>query len=170
LRWCAAAQNRQQGGIVTTLPASVEDFLKSGRLAVAGVSRSGSQPANHIFRRLAASGYDVVPVNPGADRVEGARCYPDVRAVPGGLGGVVVVTPPASSADVVRACAERGVRQVWLHRSVGQGSASAEAVAACADAGIACIQGGCPLMFCEPVDVFHRCMRWWFQRSGRVPR
>jgi hypothetical protein len=25
-------------------------------------------------------------------------------------------------------------------------------------------------MFCEPVDLGHRCMRWWLQRQGRVPR
>jgi hypothetical protein len=33
-----------------------------------------------------------------------------------------------------------------------------------------CIVGGCPLMFCDPVDVGHRCMRWWLQRQGRVPK
>ena len=152
------------------LPSSVDRFLKSGRLAVAGVSRSGKQPANHIFRRLVANGFDVVPLNPGTDEIEGARCYPDVATVPGELGGVVVVTHPKDSADVVRQCAERGVRHVWFHRSVGQGSVSEDAVAACARAGIECIEGGCPLMFCEPVDVGHRCMRWWFQRTGRVPR
>ena len=36
--------------------------------------------------------------------------------------------------------------------------------------GVECIVGGCPLMFCEPVDVGHRCLRWWLQRRGRVPR
>jgi hypothetical protein len=25
-------------------------------------------------------------------------------------------------------------------------------------------------MFCEPVDFGHRCMRWWLQRQGRVPK
>jgi hypothetical protein len=25
-------------------------------------------------------------------------------------------------------------------------------------------------MFCEPVDFGHKCMRWWLQRRGRVPR
>jgi hypothetical protein len=33
--------------------------------------------------------------------------------------------------------------------------------------GIEAIVGGCPLMFCGPVDVFHRCMRWWLQRGAR---
>jgi hypothetical protein len=25
-------------------------------------------------------------------------------------------------------------------------------------------------MFCEPVDFGHKCMRWWLQRRGRVPK
>jgi hypothetical protein len=62
------------------------------------------------------------------------------------------------------------VRQVWFHRSFGTGSVSAEAVAVCRAHGIEPIVGGCPLMFCEPVDVGHRCMRWWLQWRGRVPR
>jgi uncharacterized protein len=72
--------------------------------------------------------------------------------------------------DVVREAASAGVRRVWFHRSLGQGSVSQAAVDECHTRGIRCIVGGCPLTFCEPVDVAHRGMRWWLQRTGRVPR
>jgi hypothetical protein len=62
------------------------------------------------------------------------------------------------------------VKRVWFHRSFGTGSVSDEAVQACQNLGIDAIVGGCPMMFCEPVDVGHTCMRWWLQRRGRVPR
>jgi hypothetical protein len=62
------------------------------------------------------------------------------------------------------------VKRVWFHRSFGDGSVSEEAVSECERLGIESIVGGCPLMFCDPVDIGHKCMRWWFQRSGRVPR
>jgi hypothetical protein len=58
---------------------------------------------------------------------------------------------------------------VWFHRSFGKGSVSEEAIRARAAEGIECIVGGCPLMFCDRVDVGHRYMRWWLQRRGRVP-
>jgi hypothetical protein len=32
-------------------------------------------------------------------------------------------------------------------------------------AGLTCIVGGGPLMFCEPVDFAHRCMRWWLRED-----
>jgi hypothetical protein len=25
-------------------------------------------------------------------------------------------------------------------------------------------------MFLDPVDLGHKCMRWWLQRQGRVPK
>ena len=81
----------------------------------------------------------------------------------------MVATHPRNALDIVRQCVEQGVRQVWFHRSFGIGSVSGEAVQECKARGIQCIVGGCPLMYCEPVDLGHRCMRWWLRRDGRVP-
>jgi predicted CoA-binding protein len=153
-----------------TQPTSIAGFLGGRRFAVTGVARDGRLPANAILRRLRACGYEVLAVNPHAAQLEGGPCYPDVRSLPGEVHGVVVASPPASGVEIVRQCAERGIRQVWFHRSLGDGSVSPEALRECESRGIAPIVGGCPLMFCGDVDVFHRCMRWWLQRSGRVPR
>ena len=155
---------------MNTLPDAVAGFLKGRRIAVAGVSRQTTQAANAVYRKLRSAGYEVFPVNPNAAEVEGARCYPDLGSVPGRLDGVVIAAHPDVALSVVRQCAERGVGHVWFHRSVGRGSVSAEAVRECGARGIACIVGGCPLMYCEPVDVFHRCLRWWLGMRGRVPR
>src|SRR5262245_6436501 len=133
-------------------PESVATFLQGRRIAVAGVSRNPSQAANAVFRKLRASGYEVVPVNPNASEVEGARCYGEVGAVPTQLDGVVIATPPDVSIQIVRQCNDQGVRRVWFHRSFGNGSVSDEAIQACRDGRIDCIVGGCPLMFCDPVD------------------
>jgi predicted CoA-binding protein len=154
---------------VTRLPESVADFLRSRRIAVAGVSRGPGSAANAVYVKLRDCGYEVFPVNPKATQVEGAACYPDLASVPGSLDGVVVVTHPSVSADVVRQAARRGIPRVWLHRSF-QGSVSRAAVRECRKAGLSCIVGGCPLMYCEPVDAGHawlcRVLGWF----GRVPR
>ncbi|MDH4067004.1 MAG: CoA-binding protein [Acidobacteriota bacterium] len=152
------------------VPEEVRQFLAGRRFVVAGVSRNSQQPANAIFRKLQSVGYDVLPVNPHAPEVEGVRCYPDVTSVPGAVDGVVVVTHPGASADIVRQSIARGVDRIWFHRSFGEGSVSNEAVRACETNDVSCIVGGCPLMYCEPVDIGHRCMRWWLDRRGRLPR
>ena len=152
-----------------TRPDTVATFLQGRRFAVAGVSRSSGQAANAVYRKLKAAGYEVFPINPNASEVEGVPCYHDVRSVPGFLDGVVIATAPSISADIVKQCGDCGVRRVWLHRSFGDGSVSPEAIRTSQALHIDCIVGGCPLMFCEPVDFAHRCMRWWLQRQGRVP-
>jgi predicted CoA-binding protein len=151
------------------VPPAVSKFLSGRRIAVAGVSRSGSQPANAILRKLRDSGFSVVAVNPQADRLEGTTCYPDLASIPGAVDALMVVTHPAVAAELVRQAAARGIMQVWFHRSFGEGSVSDAALRACADLGIEPIVGGCPLMYCEPVDLAHRCFRWWLGLGRRVP-
>jgi predicted CoA-binding protein len=154
-----------------SLPRPVADFLSGRTIAVAGVSREGGgSAANPVFRKLRDAGYDVVPVNPAATEVEGATCYPDLASIGRPLDGVVIATHPRVTLSVAEQCDALGVTRVWMHRSIGQGSVSDDAVRFCAQRGISCIAGGCPVMFCEPVDPAHRCMRWLLQRLGRVPR
>jgi predicted CoA-binding protein len=152
------------------VPEAVAEFLRGRQIVVAGVSRNAGQAANAVYHKLKDCGYEVFPINPSASKVEGAQCYPDLAAIPVPIDGVVVATHPDVSVDVVRQCSEHGVAQVWFHRSFGGGSVSEQAVRECEASGIRCIVGGCPLMFCEPVDFGHKCMRWWLQRRGRVPR
>ena len=151
------------------VPPSVVEFLKGRRFAVAGVSRSGKLPANAIFRRLRASGYDAYPVNPSTTSVEGVPCFPDLGSIPGPVDGVIVATHPDVSLRLVRESADLGVRNLWFHRSFGTGSVSDAAVEECGKRGISCIVGGCPLMYCGPVDPFHRVMRWWLRLRHRIP-
>ena len=151
------------------IPDSVAQFLASQRIAVAGVSRDGRQPANAIFRRLRETGHDVVPINPNATNLEGVACYADVATVPGPLDAVLVAAHPAVGAALVRQCAERGIRRVWFHRSIGEGSVSDEAIAEAGRLGVEVLVGGCPLMYCGKVDPFHRCMCAILRWRGRVP-
>jgi predicted CoA-binding protein len=152
------------------MPASVAEFLDGKRLAVAGVSRDPRQAANAIYRKLRDAGHEVYAVNPAAEEVEGARCYPAIAALPQPVHGLVIAAPPQASAALVRECAEHGVKRVWMHRLMGQGSVSAEAVRECGARGVGCIAGGCPLMYVAPVDAFHRCARWLLGLRGRAPR
>jgi predicted CoA-binding protein len=152
------------------LPAAVAAFLAGKRIAVAGVSRESKlHVGNAIFKKLRDGGYEVFAVNPNATEVEGTKCYPAIGAIPGDIDGVVIATRPEVAACIVRQCAEKGVKRVWFHRSFGQGSVSNEVLAAAEAAGIEAIEGGCPLMYIEPVDGGHKCFRWILRVLGKVP-
>ncbi len=146
------------------------NFLALRRIAVAGVARDGRNPANLIYRRLREKGYQVFAVNPHAEQVEGDPSYASVTRIPGGVEGVVIATPPSATPGVVEDCVEAGVGDVWIHRSLGTGSMAPEAVDLCRQAGVRVIAGACPMMFIEPVDLGHRCMRWVLGKAGKLPK
>jgi predicted CoA-binding protein len=149
-------------------PALIDDFLSARRIAVAGASRSGKATGNFILKKLRDSGYEAIPVNPAGTPVDGFQSYANLASIPGTVDGLVVATHPRHAAELVRQCADRGIRRVWFHRSFGEGSVSEEAVREGRARGLACIVGGCPLMYCGPVDPFHACFRWWLERRGRI--
>lgn len=155
----------------TDLAAAARAFLALPRLAVAGVSRRGDTAANAIYRRLRADARRrTFAVNPHADTVEGDPCFRDLAAIPGGVDGVVVATPPAASGEVVRAAAAQGIRYVWLHRGLGAGSVTDEAVALARELGLTAIPGSCPMMWVDGADPFHRCLRWVLRVAGKQPQ
>ncbi len=148
---------------------AAQDFLAQPRVAVVGVSRRPGHVTNYVFKKLRAAGREVIPVNPAASEIEGVRCYPDLRSIPGTVSAVLVITPPHAAASVVRECVDLGIKRVWLHRSLGVGSAPEEAVRIAREGQLRLIPSGCPMMFCEPVDVAHRCFRWCLQLTRRLP-
>ena len=156
----------------TTLKTKAEAFLGLKRIAVAGVSRDSRlhAAANAIYRRLKGEGREVFAVNPNLTEFEGDACYPDLKSIPGGVDGVVIVTRPRITEDIVRQCGEAGVGHVWMHASSAKGSSvSPAAVDHCRQAGIEVIAGACPMMYGGNVDLGHKCMRWMLKLSGGLP-
>jgi hypothetical protein len=82
---------------------------------------------------------------------------------------VVIGTPPAAASQVVRECAALGIKRVWMHRSFGRGSVDEGAVRLGKELGLSVIPGACPVMFCEPVDLPHKCFRWLLRITGGLP-
>jgi len=151
------------------IPHSVVAFLSCKRVAVAGVSRTGRTPANAIYRRLAETGHQVFAVNPNASAIEGQPCYANLASIPAGVEAVMVVTHPSVAGRVAQEALDQNIRHIWFHRSFGDGSVSAEAVQLCRSRQVEPIVGGCPLMYCPPVDPAHRLFRWWLRLQDRIP-
>jgi predicted CoA-binding protein len=137
---------------LASLQETVGQFLSKKRIAVAGVARDGRAVGNLLCKKFRDAGYEVFPVNPKADEIDGARCYPDLRSIPGGVEAVMIATHPAVTGQVVRECADLGIRLVWMHRL------------------LTVIDGACPMMFVEPVDIGHKCFRWMLKWTGGLPK
>ena len=115
-------------------------FEAARRIAVVGISRFPEKAARRVPSYLAAKGYDVVPINPNAERILGKPAYESLSDVPGELDMVVVFRPSAEAGTHVRAAASRDERPaIWLQ----EGIRADEEIAAARAEGITAVQDLC---------------------------
>lgn len=148
----------------------IHSFLSCQRLAVVGVSRDPKDFSRAVFRAFVERGYDAVPVNPAGGEAEGRHSVCRVGDVQPPPEAVLLLTPPAATAQVVRECAESGVKRVWMHRGAGQGAVSPEALALCRERGMEVVDGECPFMFLHDPGWVHGVHRFFRRLGGRLPR
>ena len=148
---------------------AIDSFLACRRVAVVGVSRDAGDFSRAVFRALVERGYDAVPVNPAGGEAEGRRSVARVGDVQPPPEAALLLTPARASAQVVRECADAGVRRVWLHRGGGEGAVSAEALALGRERGLEVVDGECPLMFLSHSGFVHGVHRFFRRLAGRLP-
>lgn len=92
----------------------IDEFVNMRRWAVVGASPDQSKFGNRILRDLRDAGYQVIPVNPYHQEVEGETCYPSVSLIPDKPQVVDVVVPPHLAQGVLEDCLTAGVTRVWF--------------------------------------------------------
>lgn len=145
---------------------AINAFLKLRRLAVIGVSRSGSRFGSIVFRTLRKRGFTVYPVNSNPGHIDGVPFATSLLELAGKIDGIVLVIPPKQTMVVLREATSLGIKNIWLQ----QGSESREGVVYCAEHGISAVSGECIMMYTEH-DVFpHSWHRMLNRIFGRFPR
>jgi predicted CoA-binding protein len=97
----------------------VELLTHARHIAVVGLSRYVDKPARRIPSYLAAKGYDVIPVNPNADRLLGRTSYDTLGQVPDPLDLVVVFRPSSDAGAIVLEALERPeAPAIWLQQGI----------------------------------------------------
>lgn len=117
-----------------------DEFLdKKNTVAVVGATVNQEKWGYKVFVKLKDHFRKVYPVNPNYERIDGDRCYPGLKALPGKPDLVIMVVPPEVTEDAVRVCRELGITKVWMQ----PGSESGKAVEYCEKNGIECRYNAC---------------------------
>jgi acyl-CoA synthetase (NDP forming) len=87
-----------------------------------------------LFKELRVRGFEVIPVNPNADTIEGVKSFASVNDIPGGINAAIAAVLPAAQDKVVEECAKAGIKMRWLHEHVMKGISNTKATYLC-DAG-----------------------------------
>ncbi len=112
---------------------------KKNIIAIVGASDNRNKYGNIIYRDLRDAGYNVIPVNPNAESVEGDVCYHSLSKIDEKVDVVNTVVPPNITETVVRECKEYGIDKIWMQ----PGSESEKAISFCKSNGIDVVYDSC---------------------------
>ncbi len=148
---------------------TIDAFLQQHRIAFIGVSRDPKDFSRALMSEFVKRGYEVVPVNPNAPEIDGKACYKSVQDIQPPVDAALLTTTPQVTEQVIRDCAQAGVKYVWMQRGEGIGSVSQTAVSFGESAGMQIVPGQCPFMFFPNTPFFHRIHKFVKKVSGTLP-
>lgn len=97
------------------------DVKNFKRIALVGATPNPTKYGNIILRDLKAKGFEVLPVNPNYDEVEGLKCYKSVKDLPKDVDVIVFVVPPKVGVKVAKDAIDAGFRKLWFQPGAESG-------------------------------------------------
>jgi uncharacterized protein len=144
----------------------INEFLAPKKLAIAGVSRNPEKFGHAVFMDLNKKGFEVYPVNPGAERISGKECYSDVSKLPQDVDRLLILTSKKQTMNTLKEAVAKGIRYIWIQ----QMSETKEALAYAAEQDINLVTRQCILMYTDPVTSIHKFHRTVSKIFGFYPK
>lgn len=120
----------------------IKEFMAQKRFAVIGATDNPEKYGNQIVKNLKNRGYEVYPVNPRVEEIEGIRCYPSLADIPVKADVVDFVVPPAVTEAVLKQCLDQGYERIWLQ----PGSESDNAITFCNENNMKVVHSVCVML------------------------
>jgi uncharacterized protein len=148
----------------------INEFLMQRRFAMVGVSRNSNDFSCKLFKDFIHRGYDVIPVNPNVNQIEGRYCFRNVQEIKPQVTAALLMTSRAVTDQVVRECILSGMTLIWMYGISGAKNVSQSALQSCEENRIRVIPGYCPYMFMPKTAVFHRFHGFIWRALGKYPQ
>lgn len=144
----------------------IQRFLAPKKLAVAGASRNPKKFGGTVIKDLKERGFELFPVNPNAEEIQGLKCFKTVSELPANVKHLLILTPREKTLETVNLAVQNKMEMVWIQ----QMSETPEAITVLENAGIPFIQKKCIYMFADPVKGPHNFHRFLVKVFGRYPK
>jgi predicted CoA-binding protein len=106
-------------------------------IAIVGASPNRAKYGNRAVRAYAARGYDVFPIHPREEMIEGLRAYRSILDVPAELDRISLYVPPEVGLRLLDDLARKPAREIWLN----PGAESPELIARAEALGLPLVMG-----------------------------
>jgi len=145
---------------------SIDSFLEPKKMAIAGVSSNPKKFGYVIFKELREKGFDICPVNPKLETLDGIKCYKSVSAIPDDYEKLFIATPKQSTDEVIKQAGEKGIKHVWIQQMAN----TKDSLKIAEENNINLIEKECIFMFADPVKSVHKFHRTLKKIFGGLPK
>lgn len=119
----------------------IRKILSLRNVAVVGMSKNEEKAANYVPSYLIKQGYNVIPVNPTADKILERKSYANLQDIEQQIDIVDVFRPSDQVLPVVQEAIKKKPKVIWLQ----EGIHNEEAEALAKKAGIEIVYNRCML-------------------------
>jgi uncharacterized protein len=144
----------------------IQGFVNTRKFIMAGVSRNTKKFGYQTYQNLLDKGYDIIPVNPNADEINGTKCYRTISDVPSGITHLLIMTSKDQTDALVREAAKKGITHIWVQQT--SNTKDTEKIAA--ELNINLVQNKCIHMFTDPVNSVHKFHKSILKLFGILPK
>ena len=144
----------------------IEDFLKSKKIALAGVSRNKKKFGYISFKSLVEKGYNILPINPNANEIDDKKCFKSISDLPSDVESVLIMTPQHNTDEVLKEAIKKGIKNIWVQ----QMSNTKNTIGIAEEYQKEIVIGKCIFMFAEPISGIHKFHRTLVKIFGGLPK
>lgn len=96
----------------------VRDILQLKNVAVVGMSKNSEKAAYYVPKYLSENGYNIIPVNPTADKILDKKCFPNLDVVNEKIDIIDVFRPSEDVMPVIEDAIKKNPRVIWLQEGI----------------------------------------------------
>jgi predicted CoA-binding protein len=147
---------------------TINKFIASKHIAIAGISRTKkTNIGNVLLDELTKKGYQVYPINPNCEEINGVKCYHSIKDLPAEIDSLIIATNQNKTNDLIKEVKGSNIERVWMQKGAGKGSATPESISFCKENNIEYVYGLCPMMAYGTGG--HKFHFWVRKTMGRLP-
>ena len=135
---------------------TIKEFLANKRIAMIGVSRNKKHFSRNLMNGMIKAGYDIIPVNPHGDEIDGEKCVDKIGKINPPIDNVIIMLKKELVLNALRDCNRADVKNVWVYGMRGATDVDVKAIEFCKEKDINLVAGYCPYMFLDKTGLPHR--------------
>ncbi|WAM34761.1 CoA-binding protein [Caldicellulosiruptor morganii] len=120
----------------------IEEALKLKNWAVVGATPNKQKYGYLVFKKLVESGYNVFPVNPFYEVLDGYKVYRNINEISDKIDCISMIVAPEKGEKYILEAASKNVKYIWFQ----PGAENAKLVDMCKELDIVPIYNACILV------------------------